>query len=77
MPAACGEFTAGELAYALAEHRGRAEDLLTLALTLETRLPGTRAALRDGIIRLTRPGSSLQRHCWLPPSLCALHLPVC
>ena len=54
MPAACEEFTAEELAYALAEHRGRAEDLLTLALTLESRLPGTRAALRDGIIRLDK-----------------------
>ena len=54
MPAACEEFTAEELAYALAEHRGRAEDLLTLAATLETRLPGTRAALRDGILRLDK-----------------------
>ena len=54
MPAACGEFTAEELAYALAEHRGRAEDLLTLALTLETKLPGTKAALRDGIVRLDK-----------------------
>ena len=35
MPAACEEFTAEELAYALAEHRGRAEDLLTLAAALE------------------------------------------
>jgi hypothetical protein len=34
--------------------RTRAEDLLTLALTLTTRLPGTRAALRDGIIRLDK-----------------------
>ena len=50
MPAACGEFTADELAHVLAEHRGRAEDLLGLAAALETRLPGTRAALRDGII---------------------------
>src|SRR5271169_6357336 len=54
MPAAWEEFTAAELAYALAEHRGRAEDLLTLAATLETRLPGTRAALRDGIVRLDK-----------------------
>jgi len=54
MPAACAEFTAEELAYALAESRGRAEDLLTLAATLETRLPGTRAALRDGIVRLDK-----------------------
>ena len=54
MPAACGEFTAEELAYALAEHRGRAEELLTIAAALESRLPGTRAALRDGIIRLDK-----------------------
>ena len=51
MPTACEEFTADELAHALAESRGRAEDLLTIALTLQIRLPGTRAALRDGIVR--------------------------
>ena len=54
MPAACEEFTAQELAYALAESRGRAEDLLTIAAALQTRLPGTRAALRDGIVRLDK-----------------------
>ena len=54
MPAACGEFTAEELACALAEHRGRAEDLLTIAAALQARLPGTRAALRDGIVRLDK-----------------------
>ena len=54
MPAACAEFTAEELACALAEHRGRAEDLLTIAAALESRLPGTRAALRDGIVRLDK-----------------------
>ena len=54
MPAAWEEFTAGELVYALAEHRGRAEDLLGIALTLETRLPGTKTALRDGIVRLDK-----------------------
>ncbi len=58
MLAACEEFTAEELAYALAEHRGRAEDLLTLAATLQTRLPGTRAALRDGSSGWTRRRSS-------------------
>ena len=50
MPAACEEFTANELALVLAEHRGRADDLLAFALTLEVRLPGTKAALRGGII---------------------------
>ena len=32
----------------------RAEDLLTLAAALETKLPGTKAALRDGIVRLDK-----------------------
>jgi len=50
MPAGWDEFTADELAAALAESRGRAEGLLTLAHQLAARLPGTRAALRDGVI---------------------------
>jgi hypothetical protein len=50
MPAAWDEFTADELAAALGESRGRAEGLLAFAQQLETRLPGTRAALRDGVI---------------------------
>jgi Domain of unknown function (DUF222) len=45
-----GEFTADQVAYALAESRGRAGDLLDLARALETRLPGTMAALDDGTI---------------------------
>ena len=45
-----GEFTADQVAYALAESRGRAETLIDLAQTLETRLPGTAAALDDGTI---------------------------
>jgi hypothetical protein len=44
------EFTADQVAYALAESRGRAGDLVDLAQTLETRLPGTAAALDDGTI---------------------------
>jgi hypothetical protein len=44
------EFTADELANALAESRGRAGDLVDLAQTLQSRLPGTAAALDDGII---------------------------
>jgi Domain of unknown function (DUF222) len=44
------EFTADQVAYALAESRSRAEILLDLAQTLETRLPGTMAALDDGTI---------------------------
>jgi hypothetical protein len=50
MPAAYDEFTGDELAQVLAESRGRADGTLTLALALETRLPGTKAALRDGTI---------------------------
>jgi Domain of unknown function (DUF222) len=44
------EFTADQVAYALAESRGRADTLIDLAQTLGTRLPGTRAALLDGTI---------------------------
>ena len=44
------EFTADQLACALADSRGHAGDLLDLADSLGTRLPGTKAALLDGII---------------------------
>src|SRR6476469_6621917 len=44
------EFTADELANALAESRGRAGILIDLAQTLETHLPGTKAALYDGTV---------------------------
>ena len=44
------EFTADQVAYALGESRGRAGTLIDLAQTLETRLPGTRAALDDGTV---------------------------
>jgi hypothetical protein len=44
------EFTADQLAYALGESRTRGYDLLGLADHLDTRLPGTRAALLDGTI---------------------------
>src|SRR6266700_5655688 len=44
------EFTADQVAYALGESRGRAGDLVDLAQTLHTRLPGTAAALDDGTI---------------------------
>jgi hypothetical protein len=44
------EFTADELAYALAESRSRAGVLIDLAQTLQTRLPGTAAALDGGTI---------------------------
>ena len=44
------EFTVDQVAYALGESRGRAGDLIDLAQTLETRLPGTAAALHDGTV---------------------------
>ena len=44
------EFTADQVAYALGESRGRAGDLVDLAQTLQTRLPGTAAALDDGTV---------------------------
>ena len=54
MPEAWAEFTGDELGFALAEGRGRGEDLLTITQALETKLPGTKAALRDGIITLAK-----------------------
>src|SRR6201996_5024213 len=50
------EFAADELAYALAESRSRAGDLIDLARTLQTRLPGTAAALDDGMISRDKAG---------------------
>lgn len=51
MPQAWDEFTADELAAALAESRWVAEDLLGLAWDLEVKLPGTKAAFRSGMLR--------------------------
>ncbi len=50
MPAAWDEFTCAELAPALGQPRGAAEDLLGLAHDLEVKLPGTRAAFWAGIV---------------------------
>jgi hypothetical protein len=50
MPEAYAEFTDDELASTLAESRAAAGALLDLARDLAVRLPGTAAALRDGII---------------------------
>ena len=44
------EFATDQLACALADSRGHAGSLLDLAQSLETRLPGTKAALLDGTI---------------------------
>jgi hypothetical protein len=48
------EFTADELANALGESRARAYALLGTADHLDTHLPGTRAALLDGTISLSK-----------------------
>ena len=46
------EFTADEIANALGESRSRADELMGTADHLDTHLPGTRAALRDGTLSL-------------------------
>ena len=51
MPAMWDEFTADELRLILAESRGTVEGMLGLARDLKEKLPGTRAAFRDGILR--------------------------
>jgi hypothetical protein len=50
MPAVWDEFAAAELAPALGQSRGAAEDTLGLAHDLQVKLPGTRAAFRAGIV---------------------------
>jgi hypothetical protein len=57
IPEAWDEFAENELACVLAESRTAAGHLLDLARDLAARLPGTAAALRDGII--TRPKARL------------------
>ena len=54
MSAECDEFAVTELASVLAESRGVAEDLLELARELEVKLPGTKAAFQDGILRQSK-----------------------
>jgi len=46
------EFTGDEIATALGESRARAYDLMSTAGHLDTHLPGTKAALRDGAVNL-------------------------
>jgi hypothetical protein len=46
------EFTADQVANALGESRFRADELMGTAGHLDTHLPGTRAALRDGTVSL-------------------------
>src|SRR5271156_3475749 len=50
MPGACDEFVAQELASVLGESRAAAGDIVSLAQELEVNLPGTRAALRSGMV---------------------------
>ncbi len=54
MPSAWDDFAVKELAWALAESQGAAGDLMVMAYQLEARLPGTKAALREGWIRLSK-----------------------
>ena len=53
-PGSWEEFTEVELADALAETRCAADGMLQLARDLEVRLPGTRAAFRSGVLRLSK-----------------------
>ena len=48
------EFTADQIANALGESRFRADELTGTAGHLDTHLPGTKAALRDGIVSLAK-----------------------
>jgi len=53
-PQGWDEFAVKELAWALAESLDGAERLMATAYQLEARLPGTKAALRDGRIRASK-----------------------
>jgi hypothetical protein len=46
------EFTADQVANALGESRNRADELMGTAGQLDSHLPGTKAALRDGVLSL-------------------------
>ena len=46
------EFTADQVACALGESRFRADELMGMAGHLDSHLPGTKAALRDGVVSL-------------------------
>ncbi|MGH3188113.1 MAG: DUF222 domain-containing protein [Streptosporangiaceae bacterium] len=53
-PQGWDDFAVKELAWALAESLDAAEHLMAAAYQLEARLPGTKAALRDGRIRASK-----------------------
>ena len=50
MPAVRDEFTGNELGAVLGGSRRAADQVLGLAPDLEVKLPGTRAAFRDGLV---------------------------
>ena len=54
LPASWDESIAAEVAGVLAESRSAADAMLDLAHDLELKLPGTRAAFRDGILRQSK-----------------------
>jgi hypothetical protein len=54
MPQAWDEFAGDELSLALAESKGATAGLLGLTWDLEVKLPGTRAAFRDGTLRVSK-----------------------
>src|SRR5579863_9632863 len=56
IPEVWDEFAPVELAAVLGESRAAAGDLMDVACLLETRLPGTRAAFRDGVLTAAKAG---------------------
>jgi hypothetical protein len=54
MPESWDESVTAEVAGVLAESRGAADTVLDLAHDLEVKLPGTRAAFRDGVLRQSK-----------------------
>ncbi len=58
------EFAVKELAWALAESQATAEDMMAVAWQLEAKLPGTKAALREGRIRMSK-AAAIARATWL------------
>ena len=67
LPGGWEEFTAEELGYALAGHRGRAADLLTLAAALAGGCPAPGRRCGTGSSGWTRRGSSPPPpRCWTP-----------
>ena len=54
MPESWDESITAEVAGVLAESRSAADAMLDLAHDLEVKLPGTKAAFRDGILRQSK-----------------------